>query len=310
MALARQAAAQGSPVSSSLVSILTQAHQKVVSSGLASMALDTPTTANAFVHVVGTTYSQLAQTIRAKLNSWNSRAARGLVVDNFGMVATALRQSILTTFDTKTRSVAGLPTVAAYRQDMRTKLASMLDTGIQDVFATQVENLLASSRRRLQSRMLRTIHNAPESVVESNAVALRQESLTVETVLENLQVPALGLTKDKMAPELINQLSDSVRTFPDSPAAQVKRMQKISTVTKKERKPSQRAVDVGLDLVAMIRPDGFGSLQGYAGYQLGGNSITVGIHNDADDPQTIAQFGGVRPPLLRVQPKLRVDVEM
>jgi hypothetical protein len=309
LALANQAAQQGSPVSS-LASTLTQAHQQVVSSGLASMALDTPTTANAFVHVVGTTYSQLAQTIRAKLTAWNSRAARGLLVDNFGMAATALRQSILTTFDTKTRSVAGLPTVAAYRQDMRAKLVSLLDTGIQDVFAAQVENLLTSSRKRLHSRMLKTIHDAPESVVESNAAALRQESLTVETVLEDLQVPALGLTKDKMAPELINQLADTVKTFPDSPAAQVKRMQKVATVTKKERKPSQRSVDVGLDLVAMIRPDGFGSLQGYAGYQLAGNSITVGIHNDADDPQTIAQFGGVRPPLLRVQPKLRVDVEM
>jgi hypothetical protein len=43
---------------------------------------------------------------------------------------------------------------------------------------------------------------------------------------------------------------------------------------------------------------------------MGGNSLTFGVHNDADDPQTIAQFGGVRPPLLRVQPKLRVDVEL
>jgi hypothetical protein len=42
----------------------------------------------------------------------------------------------------------------------------------------------------------------------------------------------------------------------------------------------------------------------------GGNSITFGVHNDADDPQVISQFGGVRPPLLKVQPKLRVDVEL
>ena len=69
-------------------------------------------------------------------------------------------------------------------------------------------------------------------------------------------------------------------------------------------------MDLGLDLVAMLRPDGFGSLQGFAGYNMGGNSVTFGIHNDADDPATIAQFGGVRPPLLRIQPKLRVNVEM
>ena len=65
-----------------------------------------------------------------------------------------------------------------------------------------------------------------------------------------------------------------------------------------------------LFLYSNHHPDGFGSLQGFCGYQLGRNSITLGIHNDADDPQTIAQFGGVRPPLLKVQPKLRVDVEL
>jgi hypothetical protein len=60
----------------------------------------------------------------------------------------------------------------------------------------------------------------------------------------------------------------------------------------------------------VVQRDGFGSLQRFAGYQLGDNSLTFGVHNDADDPQTIAQFGGVRPPLLRVQPELRVDVEL
>jgi hypothetical protein len=104
--------------------------------------------------------------------------------------------------------------------------------------------------------------------------------------------------------------------FPDSPAAKIKRSQQVQKVVSKEsrnkkKKPGQRSFGLGVDLVAMIRPDGFGSLQGFAGYALpGGNSITVGIHNDADDPQVIAQFGGVRPPLLRVQPKLRIDVEL
>ena len=67
---------------------------------------------------------------------------------------------------------------------------------------------------------------------------------------------------------------------------------------------------MALDMVAMIRPDGFGNLQGFAGYQLGPHSLTVGVHNDADDPGVISQFGGVRPPFLRFQPKLKLDVEL
>ena len=30
----------------------------------------------------------------------------------------------------------------------------------------------------------------------------------------------------------------------------------------------------------------------------------------ADDPGVISQFGGVRPPFMRVQPKLKLDVEL
>jgi hypothetical protein len=107
-----------------------------------------------------------------------------------------------------------------------------------------------------------------------------------------------------------SKLNDALMAFPDSPAAKIKRTEQVKKVVSKERKPKSRAVEFGLDLVALLRPDGFGSLQGFAGYQLGGNSLTFGVHNDADDPQVIAQFGGVRPPLLRVQPKLRVDVEL
>lgn len=134
--------------------------------------------------------------------------------------------------------------------------------------------------------------------------------LRVETALEKLQVPELGLTKEKALPELSGALNSAVMQFSDAPVAKLQRTEKVNAVVNKEKKPTERSVQLGLDLVAMLRPDGFGSLQGYAGYQMGGNSITFGIHNDADDPQTIAQFGGVRPPLLRVQPKLRVEVEM
>jgi hypothetical protein len=126
----------------------------------------------------------------------------------------------------------------------------------------------------------------------------------------DLEVPSLSLTKAKPCRDMEATLSDEVMTFSDSPAAQIKRTKKVTKVTNKEKKPGDRSVDFGLDLVAMLRPDGYGSLQGFAGYNLGGNSVTFGVHNDADDPQTIAQFGGVRPPLLRIQPKLRVDVEM
>jgi hypothetical protein len=203
--------------------------------------------------------------------------------------------------------------VAAYRLEMRSKLQETIDAAIQEVFEGQVVNLERITLKRFNAQLLKTVDSkeSVESIMNINAAALRKEVLLFETVLDDLQVPELGLTKDKAARELANKLNDALTNFPDSPAAKLKRAAAVEKVVNKKKQPGQRSIDFGLDLVAMLRPDGFGSFQGYAGYNLpGGNSITFGVHNDADDPQVIAQFGGVRPPLLRVQPKLRVDVEM
>jgi len=176
-----------------------------------------------------------------------------------------------------------------------------------------VSNLEKSTLKKFRGQLLRNLdENALEVkiAVDANAADLRAGAFVFESTMEELEIPGLGFSKDPVVRAMKTKLTDVVSAFPDSAAAKLKRSRAVKKVVSRERKPSQRAIDFGLDFVAMLRPDGFGSLQGFAGYNLGGNSITFGIHNDADDPQVIAQFGGVRPPLLRVQPKLRVDIDM
>jgi hypothetical protein len=213
-------------------------------------------------------------------------------------------------YDSDTLSAAGMALVADYRIDRRASLQAFVETGITDVFNGLVQNLEKKTLKRFNAALLKTLNDSPESVMNSNAAALRRETFAFEKVVEDLVVPMLGLNKDKPLREFTTKLNDALMAFPDSPAAKIKRTQQTKRVVSKNKKPGQRSLGVGLDLVAVLRPDGFGSLQGFCGYQLAGNSLTFGIHNDADDPSVIAQFGGVRPPLLRVQPKLRVDVEM
>lgn len=218
-----------------------------------------------------------------------------------------MRARTLSQFASETSAAAGLVTD---RHAKWTQLQTLLDTELEILFGQLVLNLEKATLKRFNAQLLKTVHDPVESIMDSNAALLRTETFKVESVLDELEVPVLGLTKDKIARELTSKLNDALLAFPDSPAAKIKRSQKVQKTVSKNKKPGQSGVDVGLDLVAMLRPDGFGSLQGYAGYQLGGNSLTFGVCNDADDPQVIAQFGGVRPPLLRVQPKLRVDVEL
>lgn len=292
----------------SLSEALTEAYSKVKS--LASTDGDAvPSVSDALVKV-GNVYSKQSLTVRAKLASWKARVARGLLVDGFGNEAEALLEKVLKTFDAETIMAAGMSMAGAYRREQRTKLQTLLETGIQDVFEGQIQNLEKTTLKRLNAQLLKTINEPAESVMDSNAASLRNEAFAFETAVDDLEVPSLSLTKTKAVRDVTAKLNDAVMSFPDSAAAKIKRTGKVTKTVKKDKKPGQGIVDFGLDLVAVLRPDGFGSLQGFAGYQLGGNSITFGVHNDADDPQTIAQFGGVRPPLLRVQPKLRLDVEL
>lgn len=282
-------------------------------SDLAVGGMDPPQIASAFV-AIGDAHSRQAQSARAKFAAWRSRVSRGLLVDGFGKEAEFVRQKTLSTFDAETLSAAGLPTAASYRSEMRKQLESLVDSTIKELCRAQVTNLEKTTTKRLRAKLLRNVDNndvnEAEEAVENNAVTLRAATFDFETSMEDLEVPVLGLSKEKAVRSMTAKLNDELMTFPDSAVAKLKRAKQVKKVVNKEKKPSQRAIDFGLDLVAMLRPDGFGSLQGFAGYQLGGNSMTFGVHNDADDPQVISQFGGVRPPLLRVQPKLRVDVEL
>lgn len=309
MALATKAASENMNSENTLASAIQDAHDRVMESGVASVALDPPHIAQAFV-TVGNSYIKHARSARAKIALWRSRVARGLLVEGFGADAESMRKRILGSFDSETLAAAGLPLVAPYRLEMRTQLSTLVDASISDLFAAQATNLEKSTLKKFRAQLLRKLDTPPEDAPSENAAAMRAAKSSYDNIMGDLEVPSLSLTKAKPCREMEAKLSDEVMTFPDSPAAQIKRTKKVTKVTNKEKKPGQRSFDIGLDLVAMLRPDGYGSLQGFAGYQMGGNGVTFGVHNDADDPQTIAQFGGVRPPLLRIQPKLRVDVEM
>jgi hypothetical protein len=295
---------------SSLSQMLSSAQTRIRESGVIRAALDPPHVAQAFL-TCRQAYAKQARTARAKIAAWRSRVARGLVVDGFGADAASLRKRALDGYDAETLSSVGLPLqVASYRLEIRTQLQELVDDAIRELFEAQVTNLEKSTIKKFQAQLLRTSASSEESAFDDNAAAMRTWAYNFDSTMSDLEVPSLGLAKDKASREMSVKLNQALTEFPDSSAAQLKRMKQVKKTASKEKKPSQRAVEFGLDLVAMIRPDGFGSLQGFAGYNVGGNSVTVGVHNDADDPQVIAQFGGVRPPLLRVQPKLRIDAEL
>ena len=73
-----------------------------------------------------------------------------------------------------------------------------------------------------------------------------------------------------------------------------------------------RAVNIGLNLVGMLRPPGFGNLQGFVGYQTGIFGLPLdllfGVQNDGDSPEIMGEDR--EQPILRLQPKVHFDCDL
>ena len=264
-------------------------------------------------------YSRASRTSRARIASWRHRVSRNLLVPKFGIHADALLTRTLDLFDRDTMAAAGLPRAGSQRLIIRKKLYDRTEGILRRLFDDQMTLLEKNTLRRFQSALLRKMDGDssmllpggdPSKFFESNADALRSAAFAFDVGASSLEVPSLSLTKSKAVRDMNDKLNAALISFPDSPVAKIKSLAKVERVVNKKKQPTEGSVSVALDLIAMIRPDGFGNLQGFAGYQLGPHSVTVGVHNDADDPGVISQFGGVRPPFLRVQPKLKLDVEL
>ena len=82
--------------------------------------------------------------------------------------------------------------------------------------------------------------------------------------------------------------------------------------TKKPKKKKGRAVNLGLSLVGMLRPPGYGNLQGFAGYSTGlfglPLDLLLGVQNDGDSPEVMGEDREF--PILRLQPKVHFDVDV
>eukprot|EP00586_Coscinodiscus_wailesii_P010851 CAMPEP_0172513292 /NCGR_PEP_ID=MMETSP1066-20121228/251469_1 /TAXON_ID=671091 /ORGANISM="Coscinodiscus wailesii, Strain CCMP2513" /LENGTH=520 /DNA_ID=CAMNT_0013293495 /DNA_START=50 /DNA_END=1612 /DNA_ORIENTATION=+ len=283
---------------------------QILSTPIPTYHTDDPPTIATSIITSQDAFARQSKSSRAKLTSWKNRVQRGLLIESFGKQATALRQRCLEQYDKDTISCSGT-NAAKYRLDLRRQLKESIEKTLAELFARQVTIAEKSTLQNFNKILLRQ-KPGPDvtSTYDKNAAAVRAAAFAFDTSLSDLEIPSLGLTKTEHCTAITSQLNAALLSFPDSNAAQARDLKTTKAKAAKQKTPSEKSIDVGFNLVAMVRPDGFGNLQGFAGYSLGNHGITVGVHNDADAPETISQFGGVRPPFLRVQPKLNFDVEL
>lgn len=316
--------ASNSPVKSdSIISSITESYTTAVSTSANEFSETAETSISSqLMFMCEDSYARNSRQIRSKLSQWKNRVvSRNLVVDKFGSQCEALLKRTMDSFDRDTIACAGRNdaldgNIGQYRLELRSKLFGKLERSITDLYEAQIESIGKTSLKKFNQSLLKQSSRAQvEKEYQDNAALLRAAVFSFDTQVGDLEVPSLNLKKAKYTQEMTGMLNQALMSFPDSPDVKLREMRKVQKAASRSPKPAakkatERSINTGLSLVAMVRPDGFGNLQGFAGYNMGPYSFTVGVHNDADAPETISQFGGSRPPFLRVQPQLNLDVEL
>lgn len=211
----------------------------------------------------------------------------------------------------------------AQRAASRARLAGYLASEIE---AAHRDQLSSAAERRL--RQLRAALGKSYAASGSSA-GFEAELAKVEHAFDadatRCAVPALELGAERAKAAFLNEARGVVRDFEASPAGQLiatrgeraRATKAAKTAQKQAAKASARgappslvpkSMNVAFQLVGMLRPRGFGNMQGFCSYALGPHSLLFGF---ADDRDPAGDMGGDDAlPLLRLQPKFTVDLDM
>lgn len=211
------------------------------------------------------------------------------------------------------------------RAEKRTALETFLVDEARRCHLKQLD--IASSRRlrRLRSRLERAAAGDPSGELDptdsERIVADAEASFDLDA--SRCEVPSLGLVADSQRAAFRDAARRLAADFAETPAAQLlatkaeaKRAKAATRAMRKQaagpkppkapRKPP--ALSYALQLVGMLRPKGYGNLQGFCNYAIGPHSILFGYSDDRDVGGDMTVADNI--PLLRFQPKLTLDVDL
>jgi hypothetical protein len=248
------------------------------------------------IYLIETVYADVLRTTQEALNQLQLRVSAGRTLVQFPDRIKALLSTSLSEFH---RQVAHTETVRE-RTERAGMIRSFVLSGASLLFEQQVLLKEFDTVKRLKSDLSRLY--APSSDVDSEAL----QALARQTVFDHkLSIGELEdddiecrQSESKLS-EFSAKVDDIIKEFSDSPEVkllelklldkQVKSNPKNKKSKEKGGKGKRKLLDivrVGVSVVGMLRPHGFGNLQGVLSYATSMLGIPVdfllGVQNDGD----------------------------
>lgn len=253
-------------------------------------------------------YTSCIELIEAATTQWRQRIGSGKIVGKFGVRAQELLERIQKTFFEKTRGSL----MIRDRAERSQQLTAAIQATALGVFRQQLSIAQTKCTADFKKDLVALAAADDDSVQTEEQQLLRKSVFSFRSMATELEVDSLGLSATAAVEEFSNSLQTIASEFPESPAAKLEAVRKLEKQSKKGKKKGSRAVNIGLNLVGMLRPPGYGNLQGFVGYAtslLGlPLDLMLGVQNDGDSPEVMGEDREY--PLLRIQPKVHFDIDI
>ena len=229
--------------------------------------------------------SGIAQ-IESMVGQWQSRTGDGKIVGKFGERVQLLLDSVRKSYNART---VGTLTVRD-RAERALQLDLYLATAVGELFRQQLESLQAATSIKFRKALVKLASSREGLQPEEEQQALRKALFDLRAETSDLEVESLGLSSATLHTQVSTALQALLTEFPETAAARLEEVRKVEKNTKRPpKRKGQRAVNIGLNLVGMLRPAGFGNLQGFMGYStlFAGLplELLLGVQNDGDSPE-------------------------
>ena len=277
------------------------------------------------VYSIEQAYATAQKECEAAFSQWFRRVSGGKLVAKFGERVQALLESVESKYMNATRGTS----MMRLRGQRRRQIVDMINTAVMQLFSHQVSILQTEYTARFRD-LLASLVNDQSALTADDASAelvdkseeqqaIRQILFEFREQVLDLEVDRLGLTSEAAQEEFSQSLEVFAKEFPESAFGRLEAVKKIEKLAKKAPRQKgsagagkNRAVNIGLNLVGMLRPPGFGNLQGFVGYSTGIFGLPLellfGVQNDGDSPEIMGEDR--EHPILRLQPKVHFDCDL
>jgi hypothetical protein len=235
------------------------------------------------------------------INQWQSRVANGNIVGKFSERVNSLLKSLKTDFNKRTAGSLML----REKNDRLKKIINYVRTIATSIFRQQLSILETRTINKFRKTLIQIAASSPPSEKDKaedpslnrgkEQQALRDAVFDFKASVADLESEELGFSSAETILLLTESLETILKEFPESAAYKLEEIKKLIKETKKPKpkKKKSRAFNIALNLVGMLRPPGFGNLQGFIGYatkiytkyQDIPLDLMLGFQNDGDSPE-------------------------